>query len=255
LDIVRLKRLKRDSEYLSPHPVTKQLFMVPPRLSPSDVSRNEIITSGSGKPFQSFDILYGQTNETTVWVDEQSVLSERRDCLEWKPVESLSDSGPDDAHFTVVENDDNSSTVIFGDGINGRVLPAGQNNIRILYSSGSGIFGNVPYRKIPKVSGAGASYGRMPHLQPSFSAYGPGTGTQKVLRGPRRVIFPGNSSHVLEKRILSREVTVKLQEICNSIKKQGSFIITGCREQDRPRKRRCAFCSPAHVKQQKLLQP
>ena len=248
------------SIYLSFHSFTQQLIMDPIRSPRSKVVKIEIITSGSGKPFQSFDILHGHIDETTIWVDENSVLSERKRkalekyrivqkksdefgsitefWLEWKPVKDFSESGPNDAHFTVVENSDNSSTVIFGDGQNGRVLPVGQDNIRIQYSSGLGICGNVPDRKIPKVSGAGTSSTKVSNPQPSSGGADPEPAdeprhrTPQTLKNHRQIVFPRNVPHVLEKRVLRPEVNVKLQEICNSIKKQRlvhSHLVSGTR--------------------------
>jgi hypothetical protein len=223
--------------------------MVPVRLSRLKVFRNEIIISGSGKPFQSFDILDGRISEAIVWVDEISVLSERvRNALEryrtvqikseesgtvtefwleWKPVRDLSGSGPDDAVFTVVENSDNSASVLFGDGQNGRVPPSGRHNIRIEYTTGSGRSGYVSEWKIPIVSGPGASPGRISNPQPESGgadcepAEEPISKVPKALKNPRHIVFPKSIPHLREDRFLRPEVNVKLQEICTSIKKQS----------------------------------
>jgi hypothetical protein len=231
--------------------------MDPIRSPRSKVVKNEIITSGSGKLFQSFDILHGHIDETTIWVDEISVLSERkRNALEkyrvvheksddsgtitefwvkWKPVKDLSDSGPNDRHYTI---DRNSGTITFGDGKHGRVPPTGLDNIRIQYSSGSGSLGNVPDRKIPKVSGAGTSSTKVSNPQPSSGGADPEPAdeprhrTPQTLKNHRQIVFPRNVPHVLEKRVLRPEVNVKLQEICNSIKKQRlvhSHLVRGTR--------------------------
>lgn len=62
----------------------------------------------------------------------------------WEQVGNLKDSGPADAHYTVRMTEDGFLTVAFGDGVNGRRLPTGLNNLRVKFRQGTGIAGNLP---------------------------------------------------------------------------------------------------------------
>ena len=66
----------------------------------------------------------------------------------WSEVEDFDASKPGDMHYTV---DSDASRVRFGDGINGKIPPAGKNNITIFYSSGGGMRGNVEPHAINRV--------------------------------------------------------------------------------------------------------
>ncbi|WP_111265489.1 putative baseplate assembly protein [Marilutibacter maris] len=62
--------------------------------------------------------------------------------MRWQQVGSFAASGPQDRHYTL---DHGSGTVTFGDGRNGRVPPAGRNNVVMAhYRSGGGADGNLP---------------------------------------------------------------------------------------------------------------
>ncbi|MFC6631814.1 putative baseplate assembly protein [Microbulbifer taiwanensis] len=62
--------------------------------------------------------------------------------VRWKQVGSFAASGPRDRHYTLDHQD---GTVTFGDGKNGMVPPAGENNIVMArYSAGGGAAGNLP---------------------------------------------------------------------------------------------------------------
>ena len=60
----------------------------------------------------------------------------------WLEVKSLEHSGPDDRHY-MVRQEDGTSTVIFGDGVQGARLPVGATNVRAVYPSGLGRAGDV----------------------------------------------------------------------------------------------------------------
>jgi hypothetical protein len=61
----------------------------------------------------------------------------------WLQVANINDSGPEDAHYLVRMKEDGTLKMIFGDGIHGRRLPSGNNNIRIAYKLGVGLSGNL----------------------------------------------------------------------------------------------------------------
>jgi hypothetical protein len=59
---------------------------------------------------------------------------------EWKGVPNFFHSGPEDRHFTV---DLSTGTFLFGDGIQGKIPPAGNENIKVQYEVTQGARGNV----------------------------------------------------------------------------------------------------------------
>jgi predicted phage baseplate assembly protein len=62
----------------------------------------------------------------------------------WEQVASLRDSRPTDRHYEVRHTEDGHLTVTFGDGVHGRRLPTGTNNVRVAYRVGAGLAGNLP---------------------------------------------------------------------------------------------------------------
>lgn len=72
-----------------------------------------------------------------------STLQVRVNDLLWTPVASLYGAAPTSRSYTAPVNDDGSTTVVFGDGVEGSRLPTGQNNVRATYRVGLGVLGNV----------------------------------------------------------------------------------------------------------------
>ncbi len=73
----------------------------------------------------------------------QSTLLVRANGVAWKGVPSLYEQAPTAQVFTIQNQSDGTSDVIFGDGAEGATLPTGQNNIVATYRIGSGSAGNV----------------------------------------------------------------------------------------------------------------
>ncbi len=61
----------------------------------------------------------------------------------WKQVGSLASSGPADHHYTVRQTETGHLRVTFGDGVRGRRLPSGSNNVRLTWRAGAGLTGNL----------------------------------------------------------------------------------------------------------------
>ena len=61
----------------------------------------------------------------------------------WQQVGTLADSGPADAHYTARVTEQGELRIGFGDGRRGRRLPTGNNNVRVVHRSGSGLAGNL----------------------------------------------------------------------------------------------------------------
>jgi hypothetical protein len=74
----------------------------------------------------------------------QSTLQVRVNDLYWQQAPSLFGLGPTDRSFIARQDDDGTSTITFGDGQNGGLLPTGNNNITASYRVGLGTAGNLP---------------------------------------------------------------------------------------------------------------
>jgi hypothetical protein len=72
-----------------------------------------------------------------------SSLSVRVNGVRWSQVPNFYGSKPDDRVYTTRLGDDGSTTVVFGDGVNGARPPSGTENIVASYRQGIGAIGNV----------------------------------------------------------------------------------------------------------------
>ncbi|MFL6844092.1 MAG: putative baseplate assembly protein [Allosphingosinicella sp.] len=72
----------------------------------------------------------------------------------WSEVESLRDAGPLDAVYALAYSEDGSTWVQFGDGVNGRRLPTGTNNVVAIWRKGLGAAGMVRAGQLSLLSGA-----------------------------------------------------------------------------------------------------
>jgi len=69
----------------------------------------------------------------------------------WTYVDNLLEFGPEDLVFTTLRNDDDTITIIFGDGINGSVPPSGQ-LISAIYKVSVGAAGNIKSLQIAELT-------------------------------------------------------------------------------------------------------
>ena len=106
----------------------------------------EILGSGSAsQPMQTF-ALHGKplTFLPSPTVDGvRSTLAIRVDESLWQETTSLAMAGPNDRVYTTKTADDGKVTATFGDGIHGRRIPTGADNVRAVYATGIGRAGNV----------------------------------------------------------------------------------------------------------------
>ena len=72
-----------------------------------------------------------------------STLGVRVNELLWEEVPSFYGRGPTERVFVTHRDDEGSTAVLFGDGVNGARLPTGQENVRAAYRKGTGLGGNV----------------------------------------------------------------------------------------------------------------
>ncbi|MGC2403622.1 MAG: putative baseplate assembly protein [Acidobacteriaceae bacterium] len=109
-------------------------------------SVTEIMGNGSAStPDQTFTLK--QTPLTYVQAPtptgRQSTLQVTANQVTWTQQPTLYDQSPTAQVYTVLNQSDGTTDVIFGDGVEGATLPTGQNNIQANYRIGSGSAGNV----------------------------------------------------------------------------------------------------------------
>lgn len=73
----------------------------------------------------------------------ESTLELRVDDLLWREVSTLYNSGPGERIYTTQQDDDGSTELLFGDGVEGARLSTGSANVRARYRKGIGLAGNV----------------------------------------------------------------------------------------------------------------
>lgn len=109
-------------------------------------SQSEVLGSGdAGKVFQQFTLKQKPLTYLTAPTPAgaESTLEVRVDGVRWHEVERLTSLGPTDRAFISRTNDEQQSAALFGDGIHGARLPAGQENVSARYRSGIGAVGNA----------------------------------------------------------------------------------------------------------------
>jgi uncharacterized phage protein gp47/JayE len=109
-------------------------------------TRTEVLGSGdASQTLQRFSLhqspLTFVSAPTTSGVD--STLVVRVNDVEWHETDSLAGLGPADRAFVTRTDDDDKTTVIFGNGASGSRLPTGQGNVKAEYRNGIGQPGNV----------------------------------------------------------------------------------------------------------------
>ncbi|SFN69717.1 putative baseplate assembly protein [Nitrosospira briensis] len=109
-------------------------------------TRREVLGSGdASKAFQSFELKqFPLTYVSAPTVSGiASTLETRVNDIKWHEAGNLSELGERDRKFITFQNDDEKTTITFGNGERGARLPTGQENIRAVYRSGIGKPGNV----------------------------------------------------------------------------------------------------------------
>lgn len=109
-------------------------------------TRQEVLGSGDGsKAFQAFTLKQPPLTYVAASTPSgaESALHVRVNGVEWHEASSLVDLGPTDRTFTTRTDDENKTTVVFGDGRQGARPPTGVENIKAVYRSGIGQVGNV----------------------------------------------------------------------------------------------------------------
>jgi hypothetical protein len=109
-------------------------------------TRNEVLGSGDGsKSMQAFTLKQSPLTFVSAAVPAgvESTLQVRINDVLWHEIDTLGGLGPTDRKFITSTDDDDKTTVIFGNGERGARLPTGQENVTAVYRNGIGKPGNV----------------------------------------------------------------------------------------------------------------
>lgn len=87
----------------------------------------------------------------------------------WQQVEQLAGSGEADCHYVAQLQADGSLLICFGDGIKGKMIPPGVDNIDISFRRGNGLAGNCQAHTLEKLS---APHPFIAAVQQPFAAFG-----------------------------------------------------------------------------------
>lgn len=109
-------------------------------------TRREVLGSGdAAKAFQSFQLKQAPLTYVSAPAVSgvESTLEVRVNDVQWYETGSLAALGLNDRKFITFQDDNEKTSIIFGDGKRGARLPTGQENIKATYRSGIGKPGNV----------------------------------------------------------------------------------------------------------------
>lgn len=108
-------------------------------------TRTEVLGSGSGQPFQYFMLSQSPLTFLAAPTPEGAIstLEIRVNDLLWHETASLNARSSDERVYTSRTDDDNNTSIVFGNGVNGLRLPTGIENVRARYRTGIGRAGNV----------------------------------------------------------------------------------------------------------------
>lgn len=109
-------------------------------------SATEILGGGDpSRPHQSFQLKQNPVTQLLAPTESgvASTLMLRADGVTWREVPFLYGRGPRDRVFATALDDENKTTIRFGDGIEGARPPAGRDNLVADYRVGLGLAGNV----------------------------------------------------------------------------------------------------------------
>jgi len=91
-------------------------------------------------PVSDVSFIFDSTQSSGVRADIDVIV----DGEPWIQVSRFNRSLATDPHYAVRMTEDGHLRIVFGDGVNGRRLPTGENNVRIAWRRGSGDEGNLP---------------------------------------------------------------------------------------------------------------
>jgi hypothetical protein len=118
-------------------------------------TKREVLGSGDGSQAnQQFTLKQGPLTYVAAKTSSgtRSTLEVRVNDIPWSEVTSLTDAGPFDRCYLTQTDDNDKTTIIFGDGVNGMRLPTGRENVTATYRVGVGSGGNVDASAISQLA-------------------------------------------------------------------------------------------------------
>ena len=118
-------------------------------VAPATAGQTTTEVGGSGNASQQNQSFTLKQSPLTYVLDanrptgRSSTLSVAVNGLTWSEVPALYGAKPTGRVYSLSQADDGTTTVRFGDGVNGALLPTAQNNVRFAYRQGLGAAGNL----------------------------------------------------------------------------------------------------------------
>jgi len=117
-------------------------------------SRKETLGSGdASRRFQTFSLNHSPLTYVAAQTPQGagSTLSIYVNDMRWHETDTLATSLADDRHYTVTTDDQDKTSVTFGNGERGLRLPTGTENVLAIYRNGMGKAGNVKAEQISQL--------------------------------------------------------------------------------------------------------
>jgi hypothetical protein len=154
-------------------------------------TRQEVLGHGDGSQArQSFTLkqppltyLAAPTRKGT-----ESTLEVRVNNIRWPEKENLLELGPEDRGYVTRTDNEQNTTVIFGDGWQGKRLPTGLENVKAVYRSGIGPAGNVAAEQISQLATRPLGVKGVTNPLPASGGAGPETADQARWNVPRALL-------------------------------------------------------------------
>lgn len=115
------------------------------------MTRNESLGSGStSQTLQTFKLRQSPVTYVSAGTAKgaQSTLSVTVNDIAWTEIDSLSKAQPTDRVYVAQRDDQDQTSIVFGDGVHGMRLPTGTANVAASYRAGLGSGGNLPASQI-----------------------------------------------------------------------------------------------------------
>jgi hypothetical protein len=207
MELIDPRALFRSALSGPPSPKLSGVYLNTVMASQAVTIMDERFGSSSGKPSQMFALTKFPVIDEEIYVNEMNALSEgERQALKesgafikevqdeagrtiefwvrWQSVEQIADSAPGQRHYEI---DRTAGTILFGDGANGMIPPAGADNLRASYRTGGGVKGNVGRSDIGKLLTSIAFVDRVSNPEAASGGYDTESMERVLERGPLAV--------------------------------------------------------------------
>lgn len=121
------------------------------RISHGRTIEEPLGSSDGVTPFQSFPLKENPVTMLPSASGSAPELKVRVNDVAWDAVTDFAGSGPDDRHYRVRPGPDGATVILFGDGQQGAVPPAGRRNITAVYRVGLGLAGDAAAGRITRI--------------------------------------------------------------------------------------------------------